>query len=82
MTTFLEPRDYGEYLAPAEREPVHLLRIFPADKNARHAHWKDQYQRPAGESVRQPVIKYAEMSLVSGASAFRLYEDLTQKIPL
>jgi putative SOS response-associated peptidase YedK len=32
MTTFLEPRDYEEYLVPAERPPIHLLRIFPADK--------------------------------------------------
>jgi putative SOS response-associated peptidase YedK len=32
MTTFLQPRDYEEYLAPAERPPVHLLRIVPADK--------------------------------------------------
>jgi putative SOS response-associated peptidase YedK len=32
MTTFVEPRDYDEYLAPAERPPVHLLRILPADK--------------------------------------------------
>jgi len=32
MTTFLEPRDYSEYLAPAERPPVHLLRILPADE--------------------------------------------------
>lgn len=32
MTTFLEPRDYEEYLAPAERPPVHLLRILPASK--------------------------------------------------
>jgi putative SOS response-associated peptidase YedK len=32
MTTFLEPRDYQEYLSPAERPPVHLLRIFPASK--------------------------------------------------
>ena len=32
MTTFLEPCDYGEYLAPAERPPVHLLRILPAEK--------------------------------------------------
>jgi putative SOS response-associated peptidase YedK len=31
MTTFLEPRDYEEYLAPAERPPVHLLRILQAD---------------------------------------------------
>jgi putative SOS response-associated peptidase YedK len=30
MTTFLEPRDYEEYLAPSERPPVHLLRILPA----------------------------------------------------
>jgi putative SOS response-associated peptidase YedK len=32
MTTFLEPRDYAEYLAPTERPPVHLLRILPADE--------------------------------------------------
>lgn len=32
MTTILEPRDYGEYLAPAERPPVHLLRIVPAEE--------------------------------------------------
>ncbi|AEU37468.1 SOS response-associated peptidase [Granulicella mallensis] len=32
MTTFVEPRDYDEYLAPAERSPVHLLRILPSDK--------------------------------------------------
>jgi putative SOS response-associated peptidase YedK len=32
MTTFLEPRDYAEYLAPAERPPTHLLRILPADE--------------------------------------------------
>lgn len=32
MTTFLEPRDYEEYLSRAERAPVHLLRIFPAEK--------------------------------------------------
>jgi putative SOS response-associated peptidase YedK len=31
LTTFLEPRDYAEYLAPAERPPIHLLRILPAD---------------------------------------------------
>ena len=32
MTTFIEPRDYDEYLAPAERPPLHLLRILPAAK--------------------------------------------------
>jgi putative SOS response-associated peptidase YedK len=32
MTMFLEPRDYEEYLSPAERPPVHLLRILPAEK--------------------------------------------------
>jgi len=32
MTTFLDPKDYAEYLEPAERPPVHLLRIFPAEK--------------------------------------------------
>lgn len=30
MTTFLEPRDYAEYFAAADRPPVHLLRILPA----------------------------------------------------
>jgi putative SOS response-associated peptidase YedK len=30
MTTFLEPRDYAEYLAASERPPLHLLRILPA----------------------------------------------------
>jgi putative SOS response-associated peptidase YedK len=32
MTTFIEPRDYEEYLISAERPPVHLLRILPANK--------------------------------------------------
>lgn len=32
MTTFLEPRDYAEYLTPTERPPLHLLRILPAQK--------------------------------------------------
>ncbi len=32
MTTFVEPLDYNEYLAPSERPPVHLLRILPSDK--------------------------------------------------
>lgn len=32
MTTFVEPHDYDEYLAPAERPPVHLLRILPANR--------------------------------------------------
>lgn len=32
MTTFLQPRDYEEYLAPAERPPVHLLRILHRPK--------------------------------------------------
>ncbi|HTF63101.1 MAG TPA: SOS response-associated peptidase family protein [Edaphobacter sp.] len=32
MTTFLEPQDYEEYLAPSERPPVHLLRILPSSK--------------------------------------------------
>lgn len=30
MTTFLEPRDYAEYLEPSDRPPVHLLRIQSA----------------------------------------------------
>jgi putative SOS response-associated peptidase YedK len=32
MTTFLEPRDHEEYLAPSDRPPVHLLRIMPSEK--------------------------------------------------
>jgi len=32
MTTFLESRDYDEYLARSERPPVHLLRILPAER--------------------------------------------------
>ena len=32
MTTFVEPRDFAEYLAPSERPPAHLLRILPAEK--------------------------------------------------
>lgn len=32
MTTFLDRRDYSEYLALSERPPIHLLRIFPAEK--------------------------------------------------
>jgi putative SOS response-associated peptidase YedK len=32
MTTFVEPRDYEEYLAPTQRQPVHLLRVLPANK--------------------------------------------------
>ena len=32
MTTFLNPRDYAEYLEPSERPPLHLLRILPAEE--------------------------------------------------
>jgi putative SOS response-associated peptidase YedK len=32
MTTFLNPRDYAEYLDPAERPPLHLLRILPTEE--------------------------------------------------
>jgi putative SOS response-associated peptidase YedK len=32
MKTFVEPRDYNEYLTPAEKPPLHLLRILPADR--------------------------------------------------
>ena len=32
MTTFVEPRDYNEYLHKSERPPIHLLRILPAEK--------------------------------------------------
>jgi putative SOS response-associated peptidase YedK len=30
--TILEPRDYEEYLAAADRPPLHLLRILPAEE--------------------------------------------------
>jgi putative SOS response-associated peptidase YedK len=32
MTTFVEPRDYEEYLASSEHPPLHLLRTLPAEK--------------------------------------------------
>jgi putative SOS response-associated peptidase YedK len=32
MTTFLEPRDYAEFLATSQRPPIHLLRILPANE--------------------------------------------------
>jgi putative SOS response-associated peptidase YedK len=32
MTTFVEPRNYAEYLELSERPPIHLLRILPAEK--------------------------------------------------
>jgi putative SOS response-associated peptidase YedK len=32
MTTLLEPRDYGEYLASSERPHLHLLRILPSEE--------------------------------------------------
>jgi putative SOS response-associated peptidase YedK len=32
LTTILDPRDYEEYLTAAERAPVHLLRILPAEE--------------------------------------------------
>jgi putative SOS response-associated peptidase YedK len=32
MATFLEPRDYAEYLATSERPPLHLLRILPSEE--------------------------------------------------
>jgi putative SOS response-associated peptidase YedK len=32
LTTVVDPRDYDEYLASAERPPVHLLRVMPAEK--------------------------------------------------
>lgn len=32
MTTFVEPRDYEEYLAPTDKPPIHLLRILPSVK--------------------------------------------------
>jgi putative SOS response-associated peptidase YedK len=50
MTTFLEPRDYGEYLARSERAPLHLLRILPAD-------------RMSVELVSQSPISNAQASL-------------------
>lgn len=32
LATVLEPRDYTEYLAFAERPPIHLLRILPSNE--------------------------------------------------
>ena len=32
MTTFLEPRDYDEYLASSQRPPVHLLRVLSSER--------------------------------------------------
>jgi putative SOS response-associated peptidase YedK len=32
LTTILDPRDYEEYLTMAERPPVHLFRILPAEE--------------------------------------------------
>lgn len=37
LTTIIEPRDYAEYLAHAERPPLHLLRILSSEANAGHA---------------------------------------------
>lgn len=31
MTTFLQPRDYAEYLEAVDRPPLHLLRILPSE---------------------------------------------------
>jgi putative SOS response-associated peptidase YedK len=42
MTTFVEPRDYNEYLTPPERPPLHLLRILPADRMRVHLIGEDQ----------------------------------------
>jgi putative SOS response-associated peptidase YedK len=46
MTTFIEPRDYDEYLAPSERPPMHLLPILPFRRDEGHDH-----QSP-GKSLR------------------------------
>jgi putative SOS response-associated peptidase YedK len=35
MITFLQPRDHAEYPETADRPPVHLLRILPAE--SKHA---------------------------------------------
>ena len=32
LTTILDPRDYEEYLAPAQRLPTHLLRVMPSEE--------------------------------------------------
>ncbi len=32
LTTILDPREYEEYLTPAERPPIHLLRVPPAQE--------------------------------------------------
>jgi putative SOS response-associated peptidase YedK len=57
MTTFLEPRDYREYLTPAERPPVHLLRILPANEmKATRVETNADYES-ASEPLRQPMTK-------------------------
>jgi putative SOS response-associated peptidase YedK len=55
MTTILDPRDYQEYLAPAERPPAHLLRICPAEQ---------MRATPVGE----PPGSDAQFSLFGGQS--------------
>jgi len=45
MTTILEPHDYAQYLAPAPRPPIHLLRILRAEEmTARLSKQADQHE--------------------------------------
>ncbi len=56
--TFLEPRDYEEYLAPTERAPVHLLRILPAEKEDEGAIDREQpYRQYPGKPIRYSMIR-------------------------
>jgi putative SOS response-associated peptidase YedK len=54
--TFLEPRDYEEYLGPTERAPVHLLRILPAEKMKVQLIENSPIQYP-GKPIRYSMIR-------------------------
>ena len=52
MTTFLEPRDYAEYLSLPKDRLLHLLRILPAGRDAREIGRKVGHHQQTGELVR------------------------------
>jgi putative SOS response-associated peptidase YedK len=52
MTTFVEPRDYDEYLAPSERPPIYLLRTLPREQDESHARGSNSHHQRAGGSLR------------------------------
>ena len=56
MTTFVEPRDYEEYLAPSERPPLHLLRDSACGEDASaHLIESSPITNAQVGSLRQPV---------------------------